>query len=134
MGQRQYLGAVTLFCVDGGREAASTVRLGPFLLEAAMRALVAIALAVCSLALVGCCRPWFGSASDPPLPPQQYGQGTYSGPHDRPSYSDPYASPSGQDGRTPSSNGYDPASSSNPYGTVPKPTDTNIDERADFAP
>jgi hypothetical protein len=86
-----------------------------------MRALViAMTFAVCLLTLAGCSR-WCSCAAEPPVPPQQYGQGMHSDAYNRPSYSDPHASPSGQYGRTPSSNGYDPASPSNPYGPVSGP-------------
>ena len=57
-----------------------------------MRTLVAITLAICCLALVGCSRlPWRSSPEPPSLPPQQYG-GTY------PNSYDPLSKPNSQKG------------------------------------
>jgi len=77
-----------------------------------VRIVIAIAFAVGTVILWGCCRPWQTSAVEPaPLNPQQYGQGgrPYSNSYDPlpPNYYEPEP--------------YDGASQSNPYGRVTPP-------------
>jgi hypothetical protein len=60
-----------------------------------VRITAAIALALGSVLLLGCCRPWWqtsGFEPSSPIPNPQYEPGPYADPNHSPSQSNPYAS------------------------------------------